>query len=613
MVFHSRKKNQMSIQYSFENNKIFTSRKRSIQNYRCLQLERKNKMEKNEKYRNWSIKKKLLISHGTITILAILVGIILICGMVNIKSKVESIYSGPLTNIDAIGSVRYGLTDLQRAINRLMIEGDVGVEDRYPTFEATVEKDVDLILTSCETLGEHLLTDENKAKLQEILDKISEGEDIRPQVMSLLKNGDFEEAYDLNYNTYLPIVNEISSLSAELEDMIHDTASGYYLSAESSSMLLVGIGVFLLISCMITALFITVKMTNSIVIPVNEIREASELLFQGDMSAGRLITYDSKDEIGVVAASLKGAMANLDTYIREISNELKEIANGNLTKNSSEITDFLGDFASIKESLVYILKRFNSTLAEIQATSDQVDSSSSEIAGASQSLSEGTTEQASAIQELTTTVETVAALAEESARKTQEAYDNVKKSTDKAELEMKKMDELTEEMHKITEISREIENIITAIEDIASQTNLLSLNASIEAARAGEAGRGFAVVADQIGKLASDSAQSAVNTRELIIKTMEEIDKGNAITASTSMAFEKVINDMKEYAVIAQDTNETAKSQASALEQVSMGIDQISAVVQSTAASSEESATISDLLSQKASQLDMLVKRFKLY
>lgn len=570
-------------------------------------------MEKNERYRNWSIKKKLLISHGAITALAVVVGVILIWGMVSIKAKVASIYGGPLTNIDAIGSVRYGLTDLQRAINRLMVEGESEVAERYPTFEGTVEKDVDLVLTSVETLRGHLLTDENRAKLQQIVDKINEGEEIRPQLMELLKSGKFDEAYDLNYNTYLPIVNEISILSEELEEMIHETASGYYTSAESSSMILVSIGVILLLFSVAAAIFITTRMTNAIVVPVNEIRDAAELLYRGDMTAGKLITYDSKDEIGVVAVSLKGAMANLHNYILEISGLLREIAKGDLTKDGNQITDFLGDFSSIKESFVYILKRFNSTLADIQAASDQVDSSSTEIAGASQTLSEGTTEQASAIEELTAMVDTVANLADESANRTQNAYDNIKRSTDKAEQEREKMVELTEEMRKITEISKEIENIITAIEDIASQTNLLSLNASIEAARAGEAGRGFAVVADQIGKLASDSAQSAVNTRELIVKTMEEIDKGNNITASTSVAFEKVIDDMKEYAIISRDTNETAKSQAAALEQVRKGIEQISSVVQNTAASSEESATISGMLSQKAAELDTLVKRFKLY
>ena len=85
-------------------------------------------------------------------------------------------------------------------------------------------------------------------------------------------------------------------------------------------------------------------------------------------------------------------------------------------------------------------------------------------------------------------------------------------------------------MERISDTSKEIQNIIGAIEDFASQTNLLSLNASIEAARAGEAGKGFAVVADQIGKLASDSAQSAIDTKKLIEKSLDEIENGNIIT-----------------------------------------------------------------------------------
>ena len=125
------------------------------------------------------------------------------------------------------------------------------------------------------------------------------------------------------------------------------------------------------------------------------------------------------------------------------------------------------------------------------------------------------------------TIDTVVDLAADTAKETQSASARVKTSANKANEEKEKMNELLMEMEHITEISKEIGNIITDIEDIASQTNLLSLNASIEAARAGEAGKGFAVVADQIGKLAADSAKSAVNTRDLI-DNRAECNRGSA-------------------------------------------------------------------------------------
>ena len=353
--------------------------------------------------------------------------------------------------------------------------------------------------------------------------------------------------------------------------------------------------------------------TNSITEPVKQIDAAVASLRKGELSNVEMLTYESEDEFGDTIRNLKDAMGILADYVSEISVEVKAIAQGDLTRNGDDITDFLGDFSELKTSLLYILKRFNSTLTEISNLAEQVSSNSSEVENASKSLADGATEQAGVIEELNATIDTVVDMAEDTAKETQNASARVKASANKANEEKEKMNELLTEMEHITEISKEIGNIITDIEDIASQTNLLSLNASIEAARAGEAGKGFAVVADQIGKLAADSAKSAVNTRELIDKTLVEIEKGNTITRTTADAFNQIIADMESFAEIAENTMEKANSQAESLEQIGQGIEQLSGVVQGNAASSEENTAISINLAEGAAKMHDRVNIFKLF
>ena len=353
--------------------------------------------------------------------------------------------------------------------------------------------------------------------------------------------------------------------------------------------------------------------TNSITEPVEQIDAAVASLRKGELSNVEMLTYESEDEFGDTIRNLKEAMGILADYVSEISVEVKAIAQGDLTRNGDDITDFLGDFSELKTSLLYILKRFNSTLTEISNLAEQVSSNASEVENASKSLADGATEQAGVIEELNATIDTVVDLAADTAKETQSASARVKASANKANEEKEKMNDLLMEMEHITEISKEIGNIITDIEDIASQTNLLSLNASIEAARAGEAGKGFAVVADQIGKLAADSAKSAVNTRDLIDKTLVEIEKGNTITRTTADAFNQIIADMESFAEIAQNTMEKANSQAESLGQIGQGIEQLSSVVQGNAASSEENTAISINLAEGAAKMRDRVNIFKLF
>lgn len=570
-------------------------------------------MEQNERYKNLSLKKKLFISHGIIIAVAAVIAVLLLVGLNIVKGNVSGIFNGPLANIDSVGKVRYGITDLQRAINRILTEDSSQVGNSYVNFEKTVTEDVSLITDSVQQMQNRKMNTESTALLNQLASKIDEGEKVRSKLMTQIKAGRYSEAVELNNNTYLPIVNDIKSLSEQLGNSIDKTAVHYYTMTKYTGVGMTVAGILLLLADVVFGLRVTRKMASAIVEPVQEITEAAKIMYSGDMSIGERITYESEDEIGQLADALRGTTKNLSDYVNEISAILQRMATGDLTEDSNEITDFLGDFASIKESFVHILKRFNSTLTNIQTSADEVEEGAGGISQSSQALAEGATDQASAIQQLDATVTSVANMATESARETQQAYDDIQKTVSDAEQEKEKMKELTDEMRRIYEISSEIGNIIVTIENIASQTNLLSLNASIEAARAGEAGKGFAVVADQIGKLAADSANSAAETKELISKTVQEIEKGNAVTETVSQSFDRVIASMNTFADVAHQINETAVNQASALEQVNQGIDQLSAAVQNTASSSEESTAISEQLSAKAEELDTLVRKFKLY
>ena len=369
------------------------------------------------------------------------------------------------------------------------------------------------------------------------------------------------------------------------------------------------------IALVIIAAFISLRIAKliieGIVTPVDELKYAAAEMTQGRLDAE--INYEAEDELGQLADSIREVQVTLGAYVREISETLEVIATGDLTKDFKKITDFRGEFGSIKTSFVRILKEFNITLNRIQEAAADVDSGSDEIAGAAADLASGTSEQASAVEELTATVMTVNSMAEESAKETGAAAEATAVAVKDAETEQIHMRELQEEMGRIKEISSQIEEIVTCIEEIASQTSLLALNASIEAARAGEAGRGFAVVAEQIGKLATDSAQAVVNAKELIGKTVEAIDKGSNMTEKTAKGFAKLIDILDNFVVMAQGVSENSKAQAQALEQIEEGIEQISTVTQQNAAASEECSAISEELAARASEMTSQIHKFTLH
>ena len=563
---------------------------------------------------NLKVAGKLKLYRITVLVMTLFLMLVALTSTLVIRSNIEKITEVWSPSLEYLQDLETMTAQYRIKQYQHLVESDTAIMN---SCEAEIQKLESQIQDTSANLGAIIAADSDAQKGQADYEAASKGWEkykaASDEILQLSREGKQQEAAKLMigevYEEYKAFTEKLTILRDEFQVELDRAKTVANVCTVIIFIVIVAAG----LAIAVVTTLIGGIITKSITEPVEQIDAAVASLRKGELSNVEMLTYESEDELGDTIRNLKEAMGILADYVSEISVEVKAIAQGDLTRNGDDITDFLGDFSELKESLLYILKRFNSTLTEISNLAEQVSSNASEVENASRSLADGATEQAGVIEELNATVDTVVDLAADTAKETQSASARVKASANKANEEKEKMNDLLMEMGHITEISKEIGNIITDIEDIASQTNLLSLNASIEAARAGEAGKGFAVVADQIGKLAADSAKSAVNTRDLIDKTLVEIEKGNTITRTTADAFNQIIADMESFAEIAQNTMEKANSQAESLGQIGQGIEQLSSVVQGNAASSEENTAISINLAEGAAKMHDRVNIFKLF
>ena len=353
------------------------------------------------------------------------------------------------------------------------------------------------------------------------------------------------------------------------------------------------------------------KSSASLTKPILELNHTAQQLAAGDLNVDLLIT--SEDEIGELGESIQKTVSRLKEYIEyidETADVLAQVADGKLSINLKN--DYVGEFQKIKTALLNISDSMNQVMAGINESSEHVSVGASELASASLVLAEGAEEQAASIEQLAATTNTVAEQVENSRREAQASATATAEAALIIEQNQEKMKQMMEAMNNIHETSQQVVGIIQTIEDIASQTNLLSLNASIEAARAGEAGKGFAVVADEIGKLALESSQAASNTKELIEISMKEIQKGNSIAISTMDSLKQSVHAVDHVNEMIQETSANAAIQAENMNQLRIGIEEMAHGIQDNSAASQETSATSEELASQAELLNKMVQRFDL-
>lgn len=342
--------------------------------------------------------------------------------------------------------------------------------------------------------------------------------------------------------------------------------------------------------------------------PIGQVVKAAASIAEGKLDIH--LDIHSNDEIGELAETFSATCRSLQGMISDISMVLDCVASNDLTVAPD--ADYKGDFVAIRHSLEHILSNLSRVMHNIYDSSRRVSGGSEQISASAQALSQGSTEQAASIQQLSASIDDISANIRENASHARDARAESMGAKSEIEHCNEQMRDMIRAMDEIRGKSGEIGKIIKTVEDIAFQTNILALNAAVEAARAGAAGKGFAVVADEVRNLAGKSADAVKDTTVLIEETVRAVEKGAGIADSTAKSMATIVEDNDRVTQYMDNIAAASGKQAESIEEITHGMSQISAVVQTTSATAEESAAASQELSGQAQVLKGLVDEFHL-
>ncbi|MDU5021891.1 MAG: methyl-accepting chemotaxis protein, partial [Clostridiales bacterium] len=436
-----------------------------------------------------------------------------------------------------------------------------------------------------------------KQQNQLIYSFLDKGDVANAQKIAVTEGSGYYQAYVDSVNSAKAIYEDEAARGVRFDKEIENTASKAMITSTTMCILSILAGVV-----------ICIYITKSLKQPIEELEVAANKMAVGDFDID--INYESKDELGSLSNSMRLMSNNTKDIIDDTVYVLSEIASGNFNVNPE--ADYIGVFKNIENSVYKITEDLSETMEQINLASEEVGTASNQVSSGSQMLAQGATEQASAIQELSATIIEISEKIKDTAKNAKEANELSLSAGHEVKDGNEQMRHMVKAMQEISFTSNEIGRIIKTIDDIAFQTNILALNAAVEAARAGEAGKGFAVVADEVRNLAAKSAEAAKNTATLIENSIEAVDKGSTIVDNTAISLQKIIDTTNKTIGVVDEIAKSSDEQASAITQVTLGVEQISSVVQTNSATSEESAAASEELSGQAQMLKSLIDKFNL-
>ncbi|MDD2973336.1 MAG: HAMP domain-containing methyl-accepting chemotaxis protein [Lachnospiraceae bacterium] len=555
------------------------------------------------KLRRMKIKNRIIMGYKWAIGLSIALVLIAVSSLFTNFQNFQKVVKGINVAEIAIKDCRIEANVAGRNIREMVLNTD---SSTYADYEATIKQNEEAMLANMELIRSNYTED---AELTDAYAaSVTEWIAIGDKILGTIQQGDTELAGQMILKECAPalltLADRAKELNAQIDRKEADMVDTSFITVVLSAVLLILLLAFSVAVCVKFAKWIT----RSISDPLLQIQGVAEEMSKGNLK--QHIEIEGQDEVAHVAQSLKDSIHILSGYVEDINHSMKKMADGDFRIEAEH--EFIGDFVEIESSIVGFGKNMSEVLDKINTSADQVAGNAEQIAEGAEALTNGATDQASAIEELQATITDITDAVDKNAQNAMDASDTAGTVGNEVRMTNEHMQVMVQAMEEISQSSDEISKIIDTINEIAEQTNLLALNASIEAARAGEAGRGFSVVADQVGKLATESADAARNSAELIEHSLLSVKNGMQVAETTADQLKHSAKGTEELVGKISTISTACEQQAESLKQITQAVEQIGSVVEENTAMAEESSASSQEMATQADILKDLTGQFTL-